>query len=252
TEYDSPKNAEYRFCSEVIEKKHINELQSKGFVVIDGVLDNQSLKEATNYCQNFIQRHSFGSYDEDVRQDRVVWVVDENRDKTGRKPGTAAIHNTGLLHAFRIVQGAAQEIQRHSNEEHTNFNVPLRAQLAQYQKGGGYLAHRDSCNESFFDLGLLNWLSLAQYRRRRYTAILYLNDTSAVDQRWNKKRDGGCLRVYVDADPADDDGASSKEIIDIEPVGGRLILFDSRSVLHQVMPSHRERLAITVWIEDAF
>ncbi|KAM3569204.1 hypothetical protein VYU27_008689 [Nannochloropsis oceanica] len=40
---------------------------------------------------------------------------------------------------------------------------------------------------------------------------------------------------------------------DVAPYGGRLVLFDSAAILHEVLPSHNEgepRIALTVWISD--
>jgi Rps23 Pro-64 3,4-dihydroxylase Tpa1-like proline 4-hydroxylase len=34
----------------------------------------------------------------------------------------------------------------------------------------------------------------------------------------------------------------------VSPVGGTLVLFDSRYLLHEVEPSHRDRLALTLWV----
>ena len=57
--------------------------------------------------------------------------------------------------------------------------------------------------------------------------------------------------LYLGADPADTSGATASEIVEILPVGGRAVLFDSRCVLHEVVPNSRpdvERLAVTCWL----
>ena len=42
-----------------------------------------------------------------------------------------------------------------------------------------------------------------------------------------------------------EDGSS----VDVEPLGGRLVIFDSRRILHAVRPAHgEERWALTVWV----
>ena len=71
---------------------------------------------------------------------------------------------------------------------------------------------------------------------RKLTTILYLNEN------YDAARDGGVLRIYKP------DGSSFYEI---EPVFGRLIVFwsDSRTP-HEVLPSYRERFAISVWYFD--
>jgi hypothetical protein len=40
---------------------------------------------------------------------------------------------------------------------------------------------------------------------------------------------------------------------DVAPRGGRLVLFDSAEILHEVLPSHNkggQRVALTVWVSD--
>jgi SM-20-related protein len=87
-------------------------------------------------------------------------------------------------------------------------------QLAMFEPGGHYQAHRDA---------------LRGDRARRVTAILYLNP------RW-KTADGGCLRVH-----------NSGKSRDIEPKGGRLVVFLSDRLLHEVLPGNATRHAATAW-----
>ncbi len=87
-------------------------------------------------------------------------------------------------------------------------------QLAVFGPGGHYQAHRDA---------------LRGDAARRVTAILYLNG------KWTAA-DGGCLRVHTSETPRD-----------IEPRGGRLVVFLSDRVLHEVLPGHVVRSAATAW-----
>lgn len=77
------------------------------------------------------------------------------------------------------------------------------------------------------------------------TAILYLNDSD-----WNSapEVDGGSLKCYIDADRNDVIGTTASSVLKVSPVGGTLVLFDSRYLLHEVEPSNRDRLALTLWI----
>jgi len=92
--------------------------------------------------------------------------------------------------------------------------------------------------------------------RRKVSLLLYLND-----QLWDAKKDGGVLRAYLprqqqqsqtatkrkqhrhELDPEEESGS----IQDITPQGGTLVLFDSASVEHEVLPTHRERWAVVGW-----
>ena len=49
-------------------------------------------------------------------------------------------------------------------------------------------------------------------------------------------------------------GTTARAVLEVMPVGGRLVLFDSRSVLHEVRPHTRgdvDRVAMTMWIGGA-
>ena len=94
---------------------------------------------------------------------------------------------------------------------------------------------------------------------RAVTSILYLNAAP-----WDPKADGGCLRLHHHHD---DDGfggpsgvssvgSSAASIVvgsftDVSPLSGRLVVFDSRRVLHEVLPAFRERWALSAWIPSA-
>ena len=87
-------------------------------------------------------------------------------------------------------------------------------QLAHYPgNGAAYARHRDA---------------LAGKPGRRLTAIAYLNAGWTVP-------DGGALRLHVDP------------VVDIAPLLGRLVVFLSNQVEHEVMPTWASRLAITAW-----
>lgn len=66
---------------------------------------------------------------------------------------------------------------------------------------------------------------------RRFTCIVYLNEA------W-RDGDGGELRLYPFPGPA----------VDVQPLAGRAVLFDSYNMLHRVLPSHAERCCFTVWL----
>lgn len=47
----------------------------------------------------------------------------------------------------------------------------------------------------------------------------------------------------------DEEGVSAKEVVDVQPRGGRLVVFGSRDLLHEVRPSHHgHRWALSIWI----
>ena len=69
---------------------------------------------------------------------------------------------------------------------------------------------------------------------RVITAIFYLN------KGWSPK-DGGQLRLYP---------FPKTKSVDIDPIHDRMVLFSSRTMLHRVLPSHKERYCFTIWISE--
>ena len=72
---------------------------------------------------------------------------------------------------------------------------------------------------------------------RVVSIILYLNDS------WTEA-DGGQLRLYF---PQED---GSERVEDVLPVGGRLVVFLSAEVPHEVLPTQKERISITGWLRN--
>jgi len=91
----------------------------------------------------------------------------------------------------------------------------LELHYAWYPPGAGYARHVDQ---------------LQRRGERRVSMALYLND------RWAES-DGGALRLFGD------DG----RFRDIEPEGGRLVIFLTERREHAVMPTRRPRLSLTGW-----
>ncbi len=87
-------------------------------------------------------------------------------------------------------------------------------QLAAYREGAAYARHRDAFRVD---------------PRRRLTAILYLNPGWTPD-------DGGLLRVFEPEGPRE-----------VAPVGGRLVVFLSERLEHEVLPARAVRFAATAW-----
>jgi len=59
---------------------------------------------------------------------------------------------------------------------------------------------------------------------------------------------GGELRAYVGASAADTEGDSAVRVDDIQPRAGRLVLFESRTLLHAVRPVGLwRRVALSLW-----
>ena len=73
----------------------------------------------------------------------------------------------------------------------------------------------------------------------------------------DRRDDGGQLRIFHNTEGApaltDGDGVEHKKgelhaYTDVVPRGGTMVVFDSRRMRHQVLPSTRTRHALTVWV----
>jgi SM-20-related protein len=91
----------------------------------------------------------------------------------------------------------------------------LELHYAWYPPGTGYARHVDQPRHR---------------EQRRVSLVLYLNEG------WEGS-DGGELRVF----------AADEGYRDIEPVGGRLVIFLTERREHAVMPTRRGRLSLTGW-----
>ncbi len=96
----------------------------------------------------------------------------------------------------------------------------LEAHLAHYPAGPGYKKHWDQAKGNF---------------RRKISLVLYLNSD------W-PKHNGGELILY---------SADSENILEeIEPYGGRLVMFRSDLFPHEVLPSLGARRSLTGWFRS--
>jgi SM-20-related protein len=91
----------------------------------------------------------------------------------------------------------------------------FEAHYAWYPPGATYQRHRDRHRDS---------------DARVLSSVLYLNDGWPADA-------GGALRLYV----------MDEDSVDIAPLGGRLVLFLSAQIEHEVLPATHDRLSIAGW-----
>ncbi len=75
--------------------------------------------------------------------------------------------------------------------------------------------------------------------QRKLSVICYLNTD------WTEA-DGGQLAIYLP-----DDETGTERTVAIEPLGGRLVCFESGRLEHEVKPATRERLSLTGWLRTA-
>ena len=96
-------------------------------------------------------------------------------------------------------------------------------QLLRYSAGGHYQRHIDDGIDT-----------ANRPVRRSISLLLYLTPAD-----WHPDVDGGALRVHH---------AGGEAPLDVAPSAGSLVLFDSATVAHEVLPTRRERVVIVGWL----
>jgi SM-20-related protein len=127
-----------------------------------------------------------------------------------RQPEFSA--ETGLLEELEILRVSL-------NREAFLGLSELELHYAWYPPGSGYARHVDQ------PIGR---------SQRRVSLILYLNE------RWGAA-DGGVLRLF---------DLAGERFREIEPAGGRLVLFMSEARPHEVAATRRDRLSLTGWFRS--
>ena len=119
-----------------------------------------------------------------------------------------------LLAPERNLLQRLEELRLELNREAFLGLFELELHYAKYPPGAGYARHVDQPRGS---------------AQRKVSVVLYLNS------HW-RPEDGGALRIY-----------HGDEIIDLEPLEGRLVCFLTADREHEVLAARRERLSVSGW-----
>ena len=186
-----------------------------------------------------------------VRGDKVLWICGaHNGAPEGQQ--SRVVKTTGELEPCKMEVKAASHLRKFAGlkevvaavdafMDELKLQVPhlsgvyerSDAMLAIYPGGGARFArHIDNTTGD----------------GRRVTALVYLNPGWARDM-------GGALRLTPPARVAGccDTAslAASEGVVDVYPDAGRLVLFYSSEVPHEVLPTFGERHALTLWYYDS-
>jgi hypothetical protein len=294
---DTPEQCSCSATAKLLESHHVRTLETEGIVIIPNALGRPTLQTTRQDLQSFLHSNNndnpaeeqvanHTANDADVRQDLVAWVSAKGNDKAagGEADDKSDHKHVNLQHCIDLVRGVTHALQEHeysspiiSNEkqqQHSNttsthtftqatYRIPRDCQLAWYPGDGSasYKRHLDKCQKTIWDLGILEWLRLSDYRERSVTVILYLNKADRPES------DGGALRCWVAKEPSSDSStettgsnednfnnhnkdcqSSFDPPFDVQPKGGTLVIFQSDKVEHMVLPSIADRYALTSWI----
>ena len=195
---------------------HISqEIYSNSYVVVDNFVDEAFrmalLKEQTDFLnQGQFTKAAVGKGDQ--KQVRAEIRSDE----------VLWMDATSLSPLQAIFWEKVAEVQQVLNRRCFLGLKSFEGHFARYPIGSFYKRHVDQFHA---------------VPHRVVTVILYLNES------WTEA-DGGQLRMYF---PQED---GSERIEDVLPVGGRLVVFLSEEIPHEVMPTQKERMSITGWLRN--
>lgn len=119
--------------------------------------------------------------------------------------------------AIQVYLKRLQELVRYLNQALFLSLKDVEVHMTVYPEGSFYKRHLDQFKKD---------------DHRKLSVILYLN------RDW-KEEQGGQLRMYL-----------ADRTKDFLPMAGRLVIFRSDEIEHEVLPATRERLSITGWILD--
>jgi len=204
----------------------ISGLMNNGFGIQDNFVDENTIRKVYKELEMIdfdgklveVQQQKMTGH----RTDRICWVNFEGLDRE-KQPGLMTLFKKMISIPFEINKKCSLYLQASAS-----------FQIAVYPKQAFYKKHVDGGYED------LN-------NGRKLSAVFYANEG------WNSK-DGGQLRMYKrrpnpfdvakGATPVTQDEVAE----DIDPEGGRLVLFRSRDMPHEVIATKKKRYAISLWL----
>ncbi|CAE7650534.1 unnamed protein product [Symbiodinium sp. CCMP2456] len=235
----------------------LKHLEGGEVVVVDGVLSGSLLADLQRDLQSLastpgglLPNPKVQAGNSEVRTDRVCYLRDPQSfspsDETGQVPLGGAV----LQLCHRRLRATALVLETGSRDmsRKRTFVVPAWTQLAQYTDGSGfYKWHTDGLEQGsgFNPFGWYFWLQRGAVRRRSITAILYLNEEDWPSVAGGALRCRATVAALRGPQPPTADG-----VAEILPKGGRLVLFDSHKIEHEVVATRRDRWALTVWLHE--
>jgi len=234
-------------CALLLPEDRIRELWSKGFVVLEDALQPEEASELQLTLDILTSCGALEPTPEasiGVRDDAIRWQSEEIAP-----PAVASV--------IVLLKGLAAAINACSATVRP-LGVPSHSMLASYPPGGQYRVHSDNSRRE--ELGG------RRGNERCLTAIAYANLAP-----WDTVSDGGALRLFqrssefdLDAFGGDaaaacaalcdswatrrQDGDDGMAFVDIAPLAGRIVVFDS-TLCHEVRAStSRPRRAVSLWL----
>ena len=192
-----------------------SEIYQNSYAIIDGFIDEslriKLVKEQTALIAKGMYRHA------------AIGKGGQKQVRTEiRGDEVLWMDKDSLTPLQSVYWGKVEQIRQLLNQRCFLGLRSFEAHFARYPVGSFYRRHLDQFNA---------------VPHRVVTLILYLNDSWLTE-------DQGALRMYF---PMED---GNERIEDVLPVGGRLVVFLSGEIPHEVLPTKKERISITGWLRN--
>ena len=202
-------------------------------IVVDNFATEIDHDNVADFCEG-VNMVSTGQ-GPNIRSDIITWLpITESENSPSRNADIASI----LLKLASLTHVLSTETCK--------LQTPSHIQLSHFSsKEANYVKHRDNKLKKYFNIDdNYLWFSQEEQSCRYITCVVYITPND-----WNTSRDGGALRCYLGCDDTDDDGFTARNVVDVIPKHGRLVVFKSENLLHEVLPTYRKgRYAFTVWL----
>lgn len=191
-------------------EKVINDVAEAGYAICDGFLPHAIVQ---GLRKNLLEFYSEG----DLKKAGIGKWNNYQKDMEIRSDRILWLSNAPEDPAEQRLMKIVSEFADYLNRTCFTGIRSYEFHYAIYPKGSFYKRHLDQFSN---DPG------------RRYTMIFYLNE------HW-RPEDGGQLVIFLD----------DREL-EVLPLGGRLVFFESSLIEHEVRPANRERMSVTGWLKN--
>jgi len=222
-----------------ITQADLDSLSGRGYVVIPNFLprdmvdelrdDILSLRQDGAFKEAKIGQDSTNQMNKNIRIAETCFLG-RNRPELIKISGENSVRDRsgGLYDILDNLCGSLSDLCM--KDSGTTLDRTLSELLyAYYPTGGFYRRHRDAIPNSASVL-------------RKYSLLLYLNRDD-----WSPEKDAGQLRMHLDGGGDECPPGVKPNFIDVDPLGGTLVLFKSEAIPHEVLDTMSERFALVGW-----
>lgn len=184
-----------------------------------------------------LAEHGYAVKDQFLSQPEVDEILKGGEFQTSADFKKAGIGNKQSLQIQESIRGDyIKWLHKTESSEAVQVYLKRLEELIQYLNQSLFLSLKDfEVHMTVYPEGSFYKRHLDQFKKddhRKLSVILYLNPD------WREEQ-GGQLRMYLPG--------NTKDFL---PLAGRLVIFRSDAIEHEVLPATRERLSITGWILD--